>query len=128
MQITSPNQRMIMKRTALLAYAEKTYGTEPDFPWRGTYDYAVLRHKGSRKWYGLLMTLTADKLGQKGNSTIDVINLKARPEHIGSLRMKPGIFAAYHMNKNHWITVSLESELSDEEIFGLLDESFALTK
>ena len=37
------------------------------------------------------------------------------------------IFPAYHMNKNNWITVVLDGELSDELVFGLVQKSFLLS-
>lgn len=117
-----------MKRSDLFRYVEETYGTRPDYPWAGTHEHGVLRHKHGKKWYGLFMTLPASKLGLPYDTPIEVINLKVRPEYIGSLRMKPGIFPGYHMNKNHWVSVMLEGHLSREEITGLIDESHALTK
>ena len=36
------------------------------------------------------------------------------------------IFEAYHMNKLHWITLLLDSNLSDNQIFNLIDNSYNL--
>lgn len=44
-------------RSAVLAHALTMYETEPDYPWQKWLDYAVLRHRENRKWYGLLMTV-----------------------------------------------------------------------
>jgi predicted DNA-binding protein (MmcQ/YjbR family) len=55
------------------------------------------------------------------------MNIKARPELIGSLRQLPGVYPAYHMNKEHWLSITLENGLPDSEILALLDDSFSLT-
>ena len=37
------------------------YGTEPEYPW---HDWnAVLRHNDNNKWYGVVLEVSADKLG-----------------------------------------------------------------
>ena len=38
------------------------------------------------------------------------------------------IFKAYHMNKKHWISVNLNSKISQKTVFDLIDESFSLRK
>ncbi|ELI8009298.1 MmcQ/YjbR family DNA-binding protein, partial [Yersinia enterocolitica] len=45
----------------------------------------------------------------------------------GSLRKKDGILPAYHMNKEHWVSVLLSSSLSPNEIHELLADSHELT-
>ena len=57
----------------------------------------------------------------------DILNVKCSPLETGSLRQKPGIFPAYHMNKTHWITILLDGTLPEPELFWLLDESYTLT-
>ena len=36
------------------------------------------------------------------------------------------IVPGYHMNKKHWITISLKGELSDEMLMDLVDDSYEL--
>jgi len=55
------------------------------------------------------------------------VSLKADPIDAVILRkqyeaVKPG----YHMNKKHWITVTLNGSLPDEELYKLIDESYHL--
>ncbi len=47
---------------------------------------------------------------------------------IGSFRMEPGIFPGWHMNKAHWLTVTLDGTVDDEKIKFLVDMSYELTK
>ena len=39
----------------------------------------------------------------------------------------PAVVPAYHMNKEHWISVILDGTMTDEEIKPLIEDSFLLT-
>ena len=43
---------------------------------------------------------------------------------IGSLLSTKGFFPAYHMNKNHWISIVLDGSISDDQIIPLLELSY----
>ena len=101
--------------------------TEPDYPFSGFPDYAVLRHGDSRKWFALMMEVPRDKLGLAGTKKLDIVNLKCDPILISSLRGETGIFPAYHMNKEKWITIFLDGTVPKNEICDLLDLSYDLT-
>lgn len=116
-----------MTREDVLRYAEEKYGTEPDNPWRKFPDYAVLRHAGSRKWYGLLMSVPKSKLGFAETSFVTILNLKCDPDLIGSLLKEDGVFPAYHQNREHWISIALESSFPEDTVRDLIDLSYALT-
>lgn len=116
------------KRETIFKYAEKKYGAKPDYPWQQYPNYAVLRHDGSNKWYGLVMTVEKQKLGLKGEGSVDVLNLKMHPELIGALRQSKGFLPAYHMNKEHWLSVLLDGSVAMEEIYRLIDTSYELTQ
>jgi predicted DNA-binding protein (MmcQ/YjbR family) len=73
------------------------------------------------------MDIPRSRLGLRGESTIDIVNLKCDPVLTGSLRMEKGIFPAYHMNKDKWISVALDGSVDDEQIKMLLDMSYELT-
>jgi mmcQ protein len=46
----------------------------------------VLRHNDNNKWYGVVLEVSADKLGLPEAGIIDVLNVKSNPLLIGSLR------------------------------------------
>lgn len=81
----------------------------------------------AKKWFAIVMNVSGSKLGLKTDDEIDVIEVKIRPEHIGSLRQKEGILSAYHMSTEHWISIILSGPLSPKEIHDLLAESYELT-
>ena len=104
-----------------------TFGVRADYPFEDDFITGVFRHE-SGKWFALVMNIAEGKIGHKGDNKIDVVNLKCAPEVIESLaEIEPGIYRAYHMNKTHWLTVSL-SECDDATIFWLLGISYDLTK
>lgn len=116
-----------MNRAELEAYIAEAYGAEDDRPWKEYPNYVVFRHSNNHKWFALIMDVPKTKLGLQSNSVLDVINVKCDPMLIGSLRSEPGFYLAYHMNKEHWITVALDGSVSDEKLKMLLDMSYAAT-
>ena len=91
-------------RQELFTWIRQQYGTEPEYPW---HDWnAVLRHNDNNKWYGVVLEVSADKLGLPEVGIIDVFNVKSDPLLIGSLRGHEGYFPAYHMNKEKWLKYS----------------------
>ncbi|CNE97042.1 MmcQ/YjbR family DNA-binding protein [Yersinia nurmii] len=116
-----------MKRDELFSYAREHFKSEPEYLWSKFPGYAVLRHHDGNKWFGIVMNVSGTKLGLNTDDELDILEVKARPEHIGSLRKKDGILPAYHMNKEHWVSVLLSGSLSPNEIYELLADSHDLT-
>ena len=106
-------------------YIADKYGCKADYPFAKYSDYAVYRHKDNRKWFAVVMQITAGKLGIDKDGLITVMNLKCDPLIVGSLRKEKGFFPAYHMNKEKWISVLLDADT--EQIKYLIDMSFNLT-
>lgn len=128
---TIDKQAFIFDQTnRVLKYVNKKYNESCDYPWNDkTYSSAaVIRNKNNRKWYGLIMPITFDKLGEKKDSLIEVINLKLDDKKIPELIKKDGIYKAYHMNKKYWVTITLNDKISDEELFEYIDESRRFTE
>lgn len=72
------------------------------------------------------MNVSRERLHVEGEGFCDVLNVKCPPELSGSLRKNPGILPAYHMNKESWISVLLDSEIPMSEVEALLDMSYDL--
>ena len=116
-----------MSKQDFQKYILDVYGVTPDFPWENDPTSAVYRHSNNRKWFALMMVIPNSRLGLREDGMIDVVNLKCDPVFIGSLRSQKGIFPAYHMSKDKWISVALDGSVDDEQIKMLLDMSFELT-
>ena len=116
-----------MTKQSYLKYCLDTFGTEPDYPFDEDFETAVLRHADNRKWYALVMRVSRRKFGIKSDEVIDVVNLKIPTEMFGSFGREDGVYPAYHMNKNHWISVLLPDAPEDLVQF-LTNVSFEATK
>lgn len=117
-----------MDRKEVLLHIKNKYGVEPDYPWMRSPNYAILRHIDSLKWFGAIVDITEDKLGIKSNKIVDALLLKCDRIIKGSIIDNNTIFPAYHMNKEHWITVHLANSTEQDKVFNLIDLSFNLTK
>ena len=114
-------------RDRIFAYIKKKYKATPEYPW-GEDDGAVLRHSDNRKWFALVMRVGRGKLGLAGDGQVDVVNLKIADRMFKDVLMQDkGILPAYHMNKEHWITVLLDGTVEEEQICSLIDLSFVAT-
>lgn len=116
-----------MTRAELTRYIFDTYSVEPDYPFSDDNVSAVFRHAANRKWFALAMNIPAQKLGLPSDARIDIVNMKCDPVVIGSFRGLPGLFPAYHMSKENWITAALDGSAADETVKTLLDMSYQAT-
>ena len=57
----------------------------------------------------------------------DCCCIKCDPERIAELQAQyEGITPGYHMNKRHWLSVLLDGSVPAQDIFPLIDASYAL--
>lgn len=62
-----------------------------------------------------------------GLDNFDSFNVKCDPEKAIELReMFQGIIPGYHMNKKHWNTIQLNSDVNDQDMFQMIDHSYEL--
>ena len=114
-------------REAILRYARESCGTEPDCPFSGDTETLVLRHADNGKWFALLMRVKNASLGLPGEGATDVMNVKTDPALGVSLRAQRGILPAYHMNREHWVSVLLDGSVPMGLAGVLVEMSFAAT-
>ncbi len=113
---------------ALLAYAHKRYGDDPEFLWAQYPDCAVLRRRETGKWYAVIMTVDGAKLEDGGEKDAEIADFHMDPALLLSRVDGKKLFPGWHMNKKHWATAILDGRLSAEELETLLDESYLLAK
>lgn len=102
--------------------------TEPDYPFAGDFVTAVFRRKDNLKWFAIVMTVEAKKLGVGAFGELDIVNLKCEEDDLKELIDRKSILPAYHMNKKRWISVILdEQDDLDETIIELTQKSYKLT-
>lgn len=126
---TRPQLKMekLMTRSDFLKFVEEEFNIKPDKPFEDDFDTMVLRHKDNKKWFGIVMKISKNKLVGEDKRKVDVLNIKCLPLLRQSLLKNKGIYVAYHTNKIHWISVILE-EITLQELRPLVEMSFDLTK
>ncbi len=107
----------------VIDYIKQKYGVLPEYPWEDYPNCCTFKNP-KQKWFAIIMDITADKLGLKHNNMVDVLNLKAAPNFVKKIIDNKNIFAAYHMNKIHWFTVLLNSQISKQKLKELIDLSY----
>ena len=115
----------ILTKQNAIAYIRNNYGVAEDYPWDDS-DAFVFRHRVSRKWFCLFMDISASYLGIDDNRVITVVNLKAPRSMRDDLLREEGIYPAYHMNKQHWISLDLR-KANEKMLEVLIDMSFKAT-
>lgn len=103
------------------------YGDSPEFLWDKYPDFGVFKNKNNGKWYGIIMNLDYTKLDKKISGMVDILNVKLPNDMINNLLTKDGYYKAYHMNKNNWITITLDGKIKMDKIIELLDISYEFT-
>ncbi len=114
-------------REEIEKYIKENYDVLQEYPWNEYPNYTTFKHKNNRNWFALIMDVPFEKLKINKDGVVNVINLKNIPEMIGGLRKEEGILPAYHMNKEHWITVLLDGTVVKNKICELIDLSYDLT-
>ena len=112
----------------VINHIEQTYDVIPEYLFRSDPECCVFRHCHSKKWFGIIMNISADKVGLETDCQVDVLNVKCDPEMVAVLNTQQGFAPAYHMNKKHWLTILLDGSVSKEQVIQLLDISYELTK
>lgn len=115
-----------MKRNDLIKYLQQEYIYDIDYPWEKYPNYVVIRRRDNQKWFAGIFTITGHKVGLDTNEPIDVVNLKCESDLILTLIRESGIYPAYHMNKQHWISVDIERDEDIEKLKMLVDMSYRL--
>lgn len=55
------------------------------------------------------------------------LSLKCAPAHALALRAEfPAVEAGYHLDKRHWITITVDGSLPEPLLLDLIDESYTL--
>jgi len=93
-----------------------------DYPFAGApgeEETAVMRHKANRKSFALIM----ERDGKL------CVNLKCDPREADFLRrVYEGVKPGWHMNKEHWNTVTTGSDVPEEELRRQIANSYDLVK
>jgi predicted DNA-binding protein (MmcQ/YjbR family) len=76
--------------------------------------------------FAIAMNVPRRKPGLDTDESVDVINLKRLPNAV-ELEAEKGTFRSCHLNKLHWLSVTLDDRCEDDLIRWLVDISYTLT-
>lgn len=103
-----------------------TYQVQPECLFKKYPDYVIFRHQRNRKWFVLVMEITGDKLGLPNSEMHTIVNVKVDPAEIEILTYGVGFYPAYHMNKQHWVSIDIE-QVEQRTVLSLIEQSYQLT-
>ena len=106
----------------IIDYIASEYGDSQEFLWKKSPNNAIWRRKDTRKWYGVMLTVSRRKFGLDSDEFVEVLNFMTNPGATSPVDFK-SYFPAYHMNKKNWCSVILNSAVATEEICKRLDYS-----
>ncbi len=114
-------------RNRVLELAQSEYAAELCRSWPEAYpNYITMKHPVNHKWFGVVMDVPGHSLDMPELSRLDILNVKADPLLIVNLVHQEGFHPAWHMNKEHWITLRLDGSVPFDQIAALLDMSYGL--
>lgn len=105
---------------------KKLYSPKLERPWYEYPDFITVKDPLSGKWFALFMIIDRKIIGLKGDGRVPVVNVKSDPELIHMINHTEGFSPAYHMNKEHWITIRLDGSVEEEKILSLIDQSMKM--
>lgn len=107
----------MLTRNEIVEYCLKIENVYLDFPFKDDSNWMAMRIKQSKKCFIFIY--------ERNNCLC--FNAKCEPMYAEFLRnIHPSITPAYHMNKKHWNTITIDSALPNLEIFNLIDHAKSL--
>lgn len=117
-----------MTKENLLEFVKEEYGVTADYPFSEEWAPSpVLRHTDNKKWFAIAMNISKSKLGSASQERVWALNVKCDSMLKSALLQQKGFYVAYHMNKEHWISIVLD-EADEEDVKFAISMSFDLTK
>ena len=95
--------------------------------WEKFDNNAIVRNKINNKWYLLFCIVPKSKIGINSDELIEIIDLRYEKGMTEEIIDNIKVFPGYHMNKNSWITIKLDSSMTIKEIKDLIDNSYSLS-
>lgn len=117
-----------MKREELVTHISEKYGLEPEHPFHRDENSCVFQHSNNQRWFALLMEIPYQALGIIKSGKVDILTLRCDTSKVSSLCSRTGIYPAYLMEKDKWITILLDDTIGQEELVSMIEASYELTR
>ena len=115
-------------RSEVTGYIKKKYKADPEYLWKRYPDYAVFRHSDNRKWFGIIMNISYEKIDSEKSGMVDILNVKLEDilmrDYLISL---DGYYPGYHISRGNWISIALDGTVPFEAVCELIDIGFSAT-
>jgi predicted DNA-binding protein (MmcQ/YjbR family) len=111
----------------ILNFAKEIYNTDAEYLWKSSPENAVLRHRCNRKWYAVIIKVSKNKIGLKGDGAVWIIDVKTTSDIIEQIGETVGFLPGYHMNKKHWISILLDGSVPLKVVCRFIETSYGLT-
>jgi len=115
-------------RSEVTEYIKKKYKADPEYLWKRYPDYAVFRHSDNRKWFGIIMNISYEKIDSEKSGMVDILNVKLEDilmrDYLVSL---DGYYPGYHISRGNWISIVLDGTVPFEAVCELIDIGFSAT-
>ncbi len=115
-------------RSEVTGYIKKKYKADPEYLWKRYPDYAVFRHSDNRKWFGIIMNISYEKIDSEKSGMVDILNVKLEDilmrDYLVSL---DGYYPGYHISRGNWISIALDGTVPFEAVCELIDTGFSVT-
>lgn len=93
-------------------------------PWQKYPDNITAKEPLSGKWFALFMKVRGNLIGLPSSAPVQIMNVKADPDFIHAINHSEGFAPAYHMNKEHWLTVRLDGSVPMDQVMDLIQGSY----
>ncbi len=124
---TIPNIFKSEQAKEIIKYVKEKYNDDLEFLWKKFPKNAIWRNKTNNKWYGALLVISERKLEIESDKIVEIIDLRYPKDKIKQVIDSDKIFPGYHMNKESWITIRLNGDVSTKKIFELIDNSYKIS-
>ena len=111
----------------MIQYVTEKYQDDLEFLWKKFTNNAVVRNKLNQKWYGIFVSIPANKLGIDSDEMIEVLNVRYEKNKTEEIIDYKNIYPGYNMNKNSWISIILDGNIENKVLFSLIDSSYDLS-
>ncbi len=118
-------ERNQSQRNLVYDYVKNQYNSEIEQLWPKYPKDVVFRNKQNKKWYGIVMEVACRKVGINKEGYVDVLNVKINDNLLKDFLIKQsGFCPAYHMSKEHWISIILDGSVNINQVYDLIDASY----
>ncbi|MGN1356403.1 MAG: MmcQ/YjbR family DNA-binding protein [Succinivibrionaceae bacterium] len=110
----------------VIDFVYRNYHQELEFLWPKFPGNGIWRRNDNNKWFGLVLTVDAEKIGLNLQEKIEILDLRMDPGEARLVLAQKGCYPGWHMNKKSWYTMVLNDSVPDNILEQRISQSFLL--